>query len=195
MQKDSAQWNGQVTNLEPKDITVDNTLPPTPAQQVLHDNVHREHSVPGIVYSREVSRTSSTSRPTDDEARQSQEEALELCKKICSVTEDEDSYANVRTREGKNKKNLINSREFVEGIRRKPEKITPRSQDERNDRRRIRNYVAPTEEALKAMLERQTEALAAEREEMLQRFIQAVQQGMQDFRRTRESSRSHEEDE
>ena len=40
------------------------------------------------------------------------------------------------------------------------------------------------------MLERQTEALTAEREETLQRFIQAVQQGMQDFKRTRESSRS-----
>ena len=176
--------------MEPKDITVDNTLPPTPAQRVLHDNIHREYTVPGIVYSTEVSRTNSTSRPTDDEARQSQEEALELCKKICSVTEDEGPYADVRAREGRSKKNLINSKEFVEGIRRKQEKITPRNQDERNNRRRIRNYIAPSEEALRTMLERQTEALAAEREETLQRLIQAVQQGMQDFKETQENSRS-----
>ena len=62
---------------------------------MLQDNVDREHTVPGIVYSREVSRTNSTSRPTDDEARQSQEEAIELCKNICSVTEDEEPYADV----------------------------------------------------------------------------------------------------
>ena len=190
MQKDSVQWSEQATNLEPKDITIDDTLPSAPAQQVLHDNIHREHTIPGIVYSTEVSRTSSTSRPTDDEARQSQEEAIELCKKICSVTEDEDAHSEVRAREEKNKKNLINSREFVESIRRRPERTTPRNQDERNNRRRIRNYVAPSEEALRTMLERQTEALAAEREETLQRFIQAVQQGMQDYRRTQENSKS-----
>ena len=95
MQKDSAQWSGGTTNLEPKDITVDDTLPLTPAQRVLQDNVDRERTVPGIVYSREVSRTNSTSRPTDDEARQSQEEAIELCKKICSVTEDEEPNTDV----------------------------------------------------------------------------------------------------
>ena len=116
--------------------------------------------------------------------------AIELCKKICSVTEDEDTHSEVRAREEKNKKNLINSREFVESIRRRPERTTPRNQDERNNKRRIRNYVAPSEEALRTMLERQTEALAAEREETLQRFIQVVQQGMQDYRRTRENSRS-----
>ena len=188
IQKDSVQWSEQTTNLEPKDITVDDTLPSGPAQQVLHDNIHREHTIPGIVYSTEVSRTSSISRPTDDEARQSQEEAIELCKKICSVTEDEDAHSNVRAREEKNKKNLLNSREFVESIRRKPERTTPRNQDERNNRRRIRNYIAPSEEALRTMLERQTETLAVEREETLQRFIQAVQQGMQDYKRTQENS-------
>ena len=189
MRKDSAQWSEQVTNLEPKDITIDDTLPPTLAQRVLHENNHRERTVPGIVYSREVSRTSSTSRPTDDEARQSQEEAIDLCKKICSVTEDEDAYFNVRAREQKNKKNLINSREFVESIRKRPEKTTPRNQDEKNSRRKMRNYIAPSEEALRIMLERQTEVLAADREETLQRFIQAVQQGMQEYRRTQQNAR------
>ena len=190
MQKDSAQWSEQVTNREPKDITIDDTLPPAPAQRVLHENNHRKHTIPGIVYSTEVSRTSSTSRPTDDEARKSQEEAIDLCKKICSVTEEEDAYSDVRVREQKNKKNLINSREFVEGIRKRPERTTPRNQDERNNRRKIRNYIAPSEEALRIMLERQTEVLAADREETLQRFIQAVQQGMWDYRRTQENSRT-----
>ena len=190
MRRDNAQWNEQVTNLEPKDITIDNTLPPTPAQRVLHENNYRKHTVPGIVYSREVSRTSSVSRPTDDEARQSQEEAIDLCKKICSVTEDEDAYSSVRAREQKNKKNLINSREFVESMGKRPEKTTPRSQDDRNNRRKMRNFIAPSEEALRIMLERQTEVLAADREETLQRFISAVQQGMQEYRRTQENSRT-----
>ena len=190
MQKSNVQWEGQITNLEPRDITVDDTLPRTPAEQVLQDNVDREHTVPGVVYSREVSRTNSTSRPTDDEARQSQEEAIELCKKICSITEDDESYTNVRAREEKNKKNLINSREFVENVRRRSGKVTPRNQDERNNRRRIRNHIAPSEEALRILLEEQTEKLAAEREETLKQFIQAVQQGMQDFGRIQGSPRS-----
>ena len=48
----------------------------------------------------------------------------------------------------------------------------------------------PSEEALRIMLERQTEVLAADREETLQRFISAVQQGMQEYRRTQENSRT-----
>ena len=131
-------WNGETTNLEAKDMSVDETSLKTPAQQVLHDNVNREHSVPGIVYSTEVSRTNSTSRPTDDEARQSQEEAIELVKKICSVTEDDDPYAEVRMREEKNKKNLVNSKEFVKNVRKKSEKGVPRKQDEKNNKKRLR---------------------------------------------------------
>ena len=104
LRRNRVEQTREKTILESKDMTVDTTLPLTPAQQVLQENVHREHLVPGIVYSREVSRSSSTSRPTDDEARQSQEEAIELCRKIFSVTEDEEPYANVRIREEKNKK-------------------------------------------------------------------------------------------
>ena len=181
-------WDGGTTDLEAKDMSVDDTSPTTPAQQVLQDNANREHSVPGIVYSREVSRTNSTSRPTDDEARQSQEEAIELVKKICSVTEDEEPYSEARRKEEKNKKNLVNSREFVENVRRRTEKVTPRRQDERNSRKRIRNYTTNTEEALRAMIEEQTEKLVVEREEMLKRFIQEIQQGMQNFSENRRSS-------